>query len=100
MNLKFCKSIYIWSKRDNSSVFAIFIIKKKMLSIVESKRKKSTLLLDGFRYTQDKVFNTTIYWKRGNRSCPGCAIQYGSNPPSMKNPHNRDGDEMKCKMGV
>ena len=25
-------------------------------------------------------------------------IQYGSNPPSIKKPHNHDGDEMKCKV--
>ncbi|CAF1103817.1 unnamed protein product [Rotaria sordida] len=68
-----------------------------MLSIVESKRNKPTLLLDTFRYTQDKILNTTIYWKCENRSCPGRAIQYGSNPPSMKKLHNHDGDEMKCK---
>ncbi|CAF1223506.1 unnamed protein product [Rotaria sordida] len=69
-----------------------------MLSIVESKRNKPTLLLDAFRYTRDKIFNTTIYWKCENRSCPGRAIQYGSNPPSIKKPHNHDGDEMKYKV--
>ena len=56
------------------------------------------LLLDTFRYTQDKVLSTTIYWKRENRSCSGRAIQYGSNLPSMKKPHNHDGDEMKGKV--
>ncbi|CAF4221176.1 unnamed protein product [Rotaria sp. Silwood2] len=69
-----------------------------ILSIVESKHNKPTVLLDAFRYTQDKIFNTTIYWKCENRSCPGRAIQYGSNPPSMKKPHNHDADEMKCKV--
>ncbi|CAM4988812.1 unnamed protein product [Rotaria socialis] len=69
-----------------------------MLSIVESKRNKRTLLLDAFRYTQDKIFNTTIYWKCENRLYPGRAIQYGSNPPSMKKPHNHDAIEMKCKV--
>ena len=66
-----------------------------MLYIVESKRQKPMLLLDTFRYTQDKVLSTTIYWKFKNRSCPGCAIQFGSYPPSMKKTH---GDEMKCKV--
>jgi len=28
----------------------------------------------------------------------GRAIQYVSNPPSMKKSHNHDGDEMKCKL--
>ena len=46
-----------------------------MSTIVESKRKKPTLLLDNFRYIQDKIINTTIYWKCGNRSCPGRVIQ-------------------------
>src|SRR5437762_3319996 len=69
-----------------------------MSSIVQSKRKKPTLLLDNFRYTQDKIFNTTIYWKCEDRSCPGRAIEYVSKPPYMKKPHNHDGDEMKCKV--
>ncbi|CAF1928065.1 unnamed protein product [Rotaria magnacalcarata] len=54
------------------------LLHKKILSIVESKRTKPTLLLDAFRYTQDKIFNTTIYWKCENRLCPGRAIQYGN----------------------
>ena len=49
-----------------------------MLSIVESKRNKSILLLDTFRCTQDNVLSTTIYWKCENRSCPGRTIQYPS----------------------
>ena len=69
-----------------------------MLSIVESKSNKPMLLLDTFRYTQDKVLSTTIYWKCENRSCSGRAIQYGSNLLSMKKPHNHDADEMKCKV--
>ena len=69
-----------------------------MLSIVESKSNKSMLLLDTFRYTQDKVLSTIIYWKYENRSCSGRAIQYDSNPPSMKKPRYHDGDEMKCKV--
>ena len=52
-----------------------------MLDIVESRRKKPTLLLDGFRYTQDKIFNTTIYWKCESRSHPARALQYASNLP-------------------
>ena len=52
------------------------LLNKKMLDIVESKRKKPTLLLDGFRYTQDKIFNTTIYWKCESRSRPGRALQW------------------------
>ena len=56
------------------------------------------LLLDTFRCTQDKILSTTIYWKCENRSCPGRAIQYGSNPTSIKKPHDHDGDEMKCKV--
>ena len=32
-----------------------------MLDIVESKRKKPTLLLDGVRYTQDKKFLTQLF---------------------------------------
>jgi hypothetical protein len=66
--------------------------------IVESKRKKPAILLGNFRYIQDKVINTTIYWKCENRSCPGRAIQYGSNPPDMTKPHNHEGDEIKCKV--
>ena len=66
-----------------------------MLSIVQSKRNKPMLLLDTFHYTQDKILNTTIYWKCKNYSCLACAIQYGSNPPSMKKSR---GDEMKCKV--
>ena len=61
-----------------------------MLSIVESKSNKPMLLLGTFRYTQDKVLSTTIYWKCENRSYSGRAIQYDSNPPSMKKPHNHD----------
>ena len=68
-----------------------------MLSVVERKRNKPILLLDVFRYTQDKILNTTIYWKCENRSCLGRVIQYGSNPSSMKKPHNHDDGEMKCK---
>ena len=67
----------------------------KMLSIIESKSNKPMSLLGTFRYTQDKVLSTTIYWKCENWSCPGRAIQYGSNSPSMKKPHS---DEMKCKV--
>jgi hypothetical protein len=70
-----------------------------MPTIVESKLKKPTLLLDNFRYNQDKIINTTIYWKCENLSCPGRAIQYDLNPPSMKKPHNHEGNEMKCKVG-
>ncbi len=47
-----------------------------MPSIIESKRNKPALLLDSFRYTQDKILNTTIYWKCENRLCPGRAIQF------------------------
>ena len=65
-----------------------------MLSIVESKRNKPLILFA----TQDKVLSTTIHRKCENRSCPRRAIQCGSNPPSMKKPHNHDGDEMKCKV--
>ncbi|CAF3116132.1 unnamed protein product, partial [Rotaria sp. Silwood2] len=50
-------------------------------SIVQSKRNKPTLSLDNFRYTQDKIINTTIYWKCENCSCPGRAIQYAGTPP-------------------
>ncbi|CAF4573943.1 unnamed protein product, partial [Didymodactylos carnosus] len=57
-----------------------------MLSIVESKRKKKILLLDTFRYTQDKIVNTTVYWKCEDRSCPGRAIQYGSDQPDSIHP--------------
>ena len=71
-----------------------------ILSIVQSKRNRPMLLFDTFRYTEDKILDTIIYWKCENRSCPGRAIQYGSNPPSMKKPHNYDGDEMKCKVEV
>ena len=46
-----------------------------MLPIVESKCKKPMLLLGTFRYTQDKVLNTTIYWKCENCSCLARAIQ-------------------------
>ncbi|CAF0924294.1 unnamed protein product [Didymodactylos carnosus] len=53
-----------------------------MLSIVESKRKKQILLLDTFRYTEDKIVNTTVYCKCEDCSCPGRAIQYGSDPPN------------------
>ena len=66
-----------------------------MLSIVQSKRNKPMLLLDTFRYTQDKILSTTIYWKCENRSCSVRAIQYDSNPSSMKKRH---GDEMTCKV--
>ncbi|CAF2528813.1 unnamed protein product [Rotaria sp. Silwood2] len=68
-----------------------------MLSIVESKRNKPILLLDTFRCIQNKILNTTVYWKCENRSCPGRPIQYSSNPASMKKSHNHDADEMKCK---
>ena len=74
------------------------LLHKTMLSIVESKRNKPMSLLDTFRYTRDKVLSTIIYWKCENRSRPERAIQYGSNPPSMKKPHNHDGAEMKCKV--
>ncbi len=47
-----------------------------MPSIIESKRNKPALLLDSFRYTQDEILNTTIYWKCENRLCPGRAIQF------------------------
>ncbi len=66
--------------------------------IVQSKRNKPILLLDNFRYIQDKIVNTTISWKCEDRSCPVRAIQYGENPPSMKKPHNHDHDKMKCKV--
>ena len=46
-----------------------------MLSIVESKHNKPILSLDTFRYTQDKVLSTTVYWKCENCSCLGHAIQ-------------------------
>jgi hypothetical protein len=48
-----------------------------MLSIIEIKCNKPALLLDTFRYTQDKILNTTIYWKCENRLCLGRGIQYG-----------------------
>ncbi|CAF4365963.1 unnamed protein product [Rotaria sp. Silwood2] len=69
-----------------------------MLSIIESKCNKPLLLLDAFRYTQDKILSTTIYWKCENRLCPGCTIQYGSKPSRMKKSHNHDDDEIKCKV--
>ena len=55
-------------------------------------------LLDTFRYTQDKILNAAIYWKCKNCSCPGRAVEYGSNPSSMKKPQNHDDDEMICKV--
>ena len=54
------------------------LLHKMMLSIVEGKRNKPMLLLDTFRYTQDKILKTTIYWKSENRSCLGRTIQYTS----------------------
>ena len=70
-----------------------------MLSIVENKRNKPMLLLDIFRYVQDKILNRTTYWICENRSCPDRAVQYASNHPlSMKKPHNHDSDETKCKV--
>ncbi|CAM4878021.1 unnamed protein product [Rotaria socialis] len=69
-----------------------------MSTIVESKRKKPTLLLDNFRFTRDKIINTTIYWKCEDRSCLGRAVQCDLNPPFMKQPHNHEGDEIKCKV--
>ncbi|CAF3751035.1 unnamed protein product, partial [Rotaria sordida] len=45
-----------------------------MSSIVQSKCNKLNLLLNAYRCTQDKVLNTTIYWKCENRSCSGHAI--------------------------
>ena len=68
------------------------LLDKTMLSIVESKRNKPILSLNTFRYTQDKILNTTIYWKCENRSCPDRAIQYGSDPPRTNKSHNHDGD--------
>ena len=58
-----------------------------MLSIVQSKRQKPILLLNTFRYTQDHILSTTIYWKCENCLCPGRAIQHGSNPLSMEKPY-------------
>ena len=47
---------------ENSFFFLYsFIITRMMLSIVESKRNKPALLLDNFRYLQDKMLSTTIY---------------------------------------
>ncbi|CAF1106231.1 unnamed protein product [Rotaria sordida] len=69
-----------------------------MLTIVESKRKKPTLLFDNYRYTQDKIKNTTIYWKCANRSCSGRALQQDSNPPKMTKPHNHESNEVQCKV--
>ncbi|CAM4874402.1 unnamed protein product [Rotaria socialis] len=69
-----------------------------MSTIVESKRKKPTLLLDNFRFTRDKIINTTIYWKCEDRSCLGRAVQCDLNSPFMKQPHNHEGDEIKCKV--
>ena len=74
------------------------LLHKMILSIVENKRNKPMLLLDTFRYTQNKVLSTTIYWKCENHSCPGRAKQYGSNSLSMKKPYNHDGDEIECKV--
>ncbi|CAF4172513.1 unnamed protein product [Rotaria sp. Silwood2] len=71
-----------------------------MLCIVKSNRNKPTLLLDTFRCIQDNILNTTVYWKCENRSCPGRAIQYSSNPASMKKSHNHDADEMKYKYSI
>ncbi|CAF1630963.1 unnamed protein product, partial [Didymodactylos carnosus] len=68
-----------------------------MFSIVESKRKKPVLLFDTFRYTQDKIVGTTIYWKCEDRSCPGRAVQYRSAAPNLKKSHNHNADENKCK---
>ncbi|CAF4481841.1 unnamed protein product, partial [Rotaria magnacalcarata] len=69
-----------------------------MATIVDNKREKPTLLLDNFRYTRDKIINTTIYGKCEDRSCSGRAIQCDLNPPFMKKPHNHEGDEIKCKV--
>jgi hypothetical protein len=70
-----------------------------MLCIVESKRHKPILLLDNYRYPQNKILNTTIYWKCEHHSCPGRVIQYESNPSCLKKSHNHDDDdEMKCKV--
>jgi hypothetical protein len=69
-----------------------------MPTIVESKRKKSSLLLDNYRYTQDKIVNTTTYWKCSNRSCSGRALQQDSGPPKMTKPYNHEGNEIQCKI--
>ena len=93
------KYIYVKSK-EKIQLFCYIhsLLHKMMLSIVESKRNRPMLLLDTFRYKQAKILNTNIYWKCENRLCPGRAIQYGSNPSSMKKPHNYEVDEMKCKV--
>ncbi|CAF1371580.1 unnamed protein product, partial [Didymodactylos carnosus] len=41
---------------------------------------------DTFRYIQDKIVNTTVYWKCEDRSYPGRAIQYGLDQPNSIHP--------------
>ncbi|CAF3877613.1 unnamed protein product, partial [Rotaria sp. Silwood1] len=36
------------------------------LSIDDSKRNKSTLIPDAFRYMRNQILNTTVYWKYEN----------------------------------
>ena len=66
--------------RENSFIFLYSFI------ITENDARhcsESTSQANGtFRSTQDQVLSTTIYCKCKNHSCSGCALQYGSNPPS------------------
>ena len=66
-----------------------------MLDIVESKRKKPTVLLDGVRYTQDKKFLTQLFI--GNVEVVH-VLHVLYNMLQIHQSHNHHADEMKCKV--
>ena len=56
------------------------------------------LLLDNFRYEQDKLVSSPVYWKCEDCSCPGDGIRHESNLPNTNKQHNLDEDEIKSKV--
>ena len=69
--------VYIYGVKGTIHLFLLHaLLNKKMLDINVRNRLY-------FRYTQDKIFNTIIYWNCESRLRPARAQQYASNPPSI-----------------
>ena len=83
-------------KRENS--FALLYSFVVTQNDVRHCSKSTSQTNRTFRSTQDQVLSTTIYCKCENRSCPGHALQYASNPPSINKPHNHHADQIKWKV--
>ncbi|CAF1326860.1 unnamed protein product [Didymodactylos carnosus] len=75
-----------------------YILLYYTFSIVDSKRKKAVLILNDYRYTQDRIRNNNTYWKCEDRSCTGRASQKCPDDPKKTQQHSHSPNQDQCNV--